>query len=103
MKLIDLNPIWVGTGGEGITETKTGKPVPRRERVAIEFDCPCGCGRPVCIPFLNPDDGGKSVYQNYGWQREGTTFETLTLTPSILRSGGCGWHGFVTKGEIVNA
>jgi len=32
------------------------------------------------------------------------TFETLTLTPSILRTpekGGCGWHGFVTNGEII--
>ena len=37
------------------------------------------------------------------WQRTGDTFETLTLHPSILRSpqkGGCGWHGWVTNGEV---
>ena len=34
------------------------------------------------------------------WGVSGSSFEDLTLTPSIdLGSGGCGWHGFITEGE----
>lgn len=27
-------------------------------------------------------------------------FQHLTLVPSILLIGGCGWHGFITNGEV---
>lgn len=38
------------------------------------------------------------------WTLEGTGYEDLTLgcepkkTRSVLLTGGCGWHGFITKG-----
>jgi hypothetical protein len=51
--------------------------------------------------FANPIDG-KGSYENgsgHRWQRDGDTFETLSITPSIQIVDGCGWHGFVTKGE----
>lgn len=83
MKLIELNPEWVGHGGEGVTD-KNGNPVPRREGVAVEFDCPCGCGNRCLVNFRNPLGGGDPVYPN-GWNREGDTFDTLTTTPSIRR------------------
>lgn len=41
------------------------------------------------------------------WTREGETIETLTLGPgkngarSVLLTGGCGWHGFVTNGDAT--
>lgn len=109
MKLIDLNPQWVGAGGEHISRKNpvTGEyePVPRREGVGVMFDCPDGCGNPCYVPFDNPLDGGPSLDPGHPrWQRKGDTFETLTLTPSILRNpgkGGCGWHGYVTNGEII--
>jgi hypothetical protein len=107
MKLIELNPQWLGNGGEGVTETATGKAVPRREGVGVDLDCPCGCDRRLYVPFKNPLDGGPSIHHSStgGWLRTGEDFETLTLTPSIQRAdpNGCRWHGFITNGEIVNA
>lgn len=91
MRLVDLNPRFLGGA-------------PDREGVGIEFDCPCGgiCGHSLFVPFENPLDGG-AQYGPTGWKRAGDTFETLTLTPSILRlaPSQCGWHGFVTNGEII--
>ncbi len=105
MKLTDLDPSWMGAGGEGISD-KDGNPVPERHGVGVVLDCPCGCGIPLYVPFLNPLDGGPAhdPQRRNNWQRTGETFETLTLTPSILRNkekGGCGWHGFITNGEII--
>lgn len=105
MKLTDLNPRFLGAGGEHITD-KEGKTVPERTGVGLKFNCPCGVGS-CYLAFSNPFDGGPP-YVNPNqptWQRTGDTFETLTLTPSIQRAdpGGCRWHGFITNGEIVNA
>jgi len=99
-KLLDLNPRWVSSGGAGVT--RDGIPVPERNGIGIMCDCPCGCAQDLFVPFANPLDGHPSDYPS-GWQREGNTFETLTLRPSILRSpkrGGCGWHGFLTLGVL---
>ncbi len=107
MKLTDLNPRWVGAGGPGIYNPDM-TPAKERHGVGILFDCPCRNHldpHPDCdILFENPLDGGPPV-EGGGpkWKREGDTFETLTLTPSILRSGACKWHGFIRNGEIVNA
>lgn len=98
-KLTELNPCWVGHGGEGISDAQ-GNAVPRRESIGISFDCPCGCGTSCFIPFANPLDGGAPVHNEaHLWQRTGDAFENLTLTPSIQRIGGCAWHGFITNGE----
>lgn len=106
MKLTDLNPQFIDAGGEGISNAD-GTPAPRRQGVGVLMDCPCGqCDEfhRLYVPFTNPLDGGAPLNGGHAtWQRTGETFETLTLTPSILRSnekGGCGWHGFVTNGEI---
>jgi len=104
VKLVDLNPRWIGAGGDDITESGTGNPVLRREGVALGFDCPCGCDQRVAVFVDPPVDGLGPYIRDAGinvWQREGSAFETLTLKPSILRSGGCGWHGFITNGEAI--
>jgi hypothetical protein len=102
VKLIDLNPRFLGSGGEGIRNAD-GSPSPRREGIGVIFNCPCGCKSECFIPFANPLDGGPAIFNGdkHVWQREGDTFEMLTLTPSILRIGGCAWHGFITKGAII--
>lgn len=110
MKLTELNPSFVGSGGEGVSDSE-GKPVPERHGVGISFDCPCGCKLPCFVCFENPLDGGLSVNgDRHTWKREGDNFEVLTLTPSILRvkwkdntgkEHGCGWHGFITNGKII--
>lgn len=143
MRLVDLNPRWVGSGGPGISQQtdrphqacagagceechQSGKeyePAPARHGIGISFDCPC----PVCtskrtggfdedfylrifVSFANPLDGGPPIHgDRHLWQRTGDTFETLSLTPSILSVAGrdgCGWHGFVGSngaqpGEVI--
>lgn len=102
MRLKELNPRFVGAGGDDITDA-AGTPVPARHGVAITFDCPCGsehCLR-VCIEFANPLDGQPPhCPDGPKWQRAGDTFEMITLTPSIQRLDCCKWHGFVTNGEV---
>ena len=101
MKLTDLNPEFVGHGGDSLADDKDGNPIPRREAVALSFDCPCGgkCGQRPCLFFENPQDGGPPL-PGTTWTRTGDTFETLTLIPSIQRKGGCNWHGFITNGDV---
>jgi hypothetical protein len=118
MRLTDLDPHWVGAGGEGVSNAD-GSPAPARHGVGLSFLCPCApctaqrTGDPdhdfslrVFVGFSNPVDGGPPYDPRPGaqWQRTGEVFETLTLTPSILRhkigTDGCDWHGFVTHGEI---
>ncbi len=134
MKLTDLRPNWVSHGGEGVymrgpnyEEVRSRNeepsidnggflPIPRRDRIGISFDCPCGkkinedspdaeWHSRIYIMFRNPEDGLGPVnlqQPHASWEREGTTFETLTIKPSILRKGGCGWHGWVTNGEVTS-
>lgn len=105
MRLAELNAEFLGAGGEGIFRAD-GSPAPQRDGVGVMLDCPCqSCGERLYVPFANPIDGGESV-EPRGWERTGDTIETLTLRPSIWRhpdKGGCGWHGWVTNGEVTGA
>jgi hypothetical protein len=105
MKLTELKPVFLSTGGPGITRSDTGEPVPKTEGVGVAFDCPCGNNdeqHRCYVPFANPIGPGPHTPSaaERGWQRTGETFETLTLTPSIQRIGDCRWHGFITNGEV---
>ena len=102
MKLTDLNPHFIGSGGEGVYD-KDGNPVPERHGVGIVFDCPCGgdC-HAMYIPFTNPLDGGPPRDAKTTWNRTGTTFDDLSLTPSIQRLDNCKWHGYITNGQATN-
>lgn len=58
----------------------------------IHFRCP-GCNEIIAIDIGYEPNQPK-------WK---INFETLTATPSILhmREGnGCGWHGYMTNGEL---
>ncbi len=104
MKLTDLNPVFLSTGGSGVYYAD-GSSMPATVGVGVMFDCPCGnhSEEHRCyVPFANPIGPGPLKSQK-GWRRTGDTFETLTLTPSIFRVqrlGGCDWHGFITNGEV---
>jgi hypothetical protein len=116
-KLVDLNPKWMEGRYAGADGAICG----------VRFDCPEGhadCWH--AIPFT-PDLAGvaRESWQTNGavWQRVGDTFETLSLSPSILRvpqfvsreaaiaagcipeyitdSTTCAFHGFVTNGAIT--
>ena len=81
----------------------------------MTFNCP------HCLPrierfslwFANPLDGGPAMppqpnSNNHRWKREGKTFATLTLSPSVNcfvgKSGeACfeqHWHGFIREGAV---
>lgn len=101
--LVELNPVFVGAGGPGISNRR-GNLVEERHGVGLSFDCPCGCKARVYVPFTNPLDGKAPVFAEYPtWERTGKTLRNLSLTPSILRSApyGCGWHGYVTDGKVL--
>lgn len=98
-KLVDLNPRWVFDD--------------QHRRIGVSFRYPVSCKFNLgddCrayVQFANTLDG--APHNPKGWQRAGETFETLTLTPSVLAhhqdftgqsSGECDWHGFVTNGEV---
>ena len=105
MFLTDLDPNFVGYGGEGISrrlEDGTSEPIPYRAGVAISFNCPCGkCSERVILNFKNPISGGDTISPHQPcWQRTGDNFEVMSLTPSIQRLGKCRWHGYLTDGEL---
>lgn len=95
MRLIELNPRWTGTGA-----IITG----------ITFDCPHCRTQRLGVVFKNAIDPEKwlerGVTRNHAeceWDRQGETFETLTLSPSVDASKldfGNHWHGFITNGEV---
>ncbi len=99
MRLTELNPAWID--------------IDKLEKVGILFDCPVhrtkGCEYPR-IPafFANPPSGCAPLPKHEAdegrWQLTGTSFEDMTLTPSILyprpKYGPQHWHGFITNGEV---
>ncbi len=95
-KLKDLQARFVGAGGDGVF-LADGSPAPKRTGVGLLFKCPCGKPHDeydlVCVMFANPLDGGPSLQEGTRpkWQRTGDTIDTITLTPSILRTNpdGC--------------
>jgi len=63
----------------------------QNEKCGILFICP-GCKTLIGIATKTSGDLP-------GWN---INFETLTSTPSILHTPphGCGWHGYLTNGEL---
>lgn len=116
MKLLNLEPTWIERHGR---------------IVGVRFICPVNDGtgphaegHSVAVLFANPPDGGAAhpddascVGNNAGrrWTRTGSTFDGMTLSPSIdcTSREGCNkqdhskcshthcWHGFVTNGAIT--
>jgi hypothetical protein len=119
MKLTELEPRFVrykpGVTVWAVPDPQTGQLIPLTfaEAQGVEFLCPLcftknsgPVGTHICdVTFADrnvPDalgshnTEGKSVR----WTVSGDSFQNLTTTPSILLEGGCGWHGFITNGEI---
>lgn len=101
VRLVDARPQWVGAGGPGVT--CAGEPVPRREGVALSFDCPIHADCRVWGLPVDPLDGGPP-HDRRAWSRTGgEDFDTVTLSPSIRIEGGpdgCEWHGFIRCGRF---
>jgi len=76
---------------------------PSKQRgLGLIFRCPCrpGCTFLIPVAFKNPVGGGEPCNDEHLWQREGETFETLTLSPSIDASKMGHWHGWIKNGEV---
>ena len=86
--LVDLEPRFTSEDGR---------------RTGVSFACP-KCGDHRVFVFVDPPfDPGPPLASP--WKRTGDTFETLTLTPSIVarrpgQTAEC-WHGFITNGQAV--
>ncbi len=95
--LSDLNALIEGTTQDG----------------HLVFDCPMGHPHRIRVPM--------GTAHPRAWATSGEFPDTLSLSPSILAAGGgepfdrslrdaeydkaskCGWHGYVTNGEVVTA
>lgn len=99
MRLTDLQPHWT-TFADPSANIRSG----------ITFQCPHCKTQRLGVLFANPIDPDKWLekgitrpHAQCEWHREGETFDTLTLTPSVDASRidvGGHWHGFITNGEI---
>lgn len=94
MRLTELEPRWF---------TQANNP----DIVGITFNCPCCNGKTrLGILFIEeidrdklPNDTHWSI-KGIKWHREGETFETISLTPSIDASKWGHWHGHITNGQV---
>lgn len=56
------------------------------------FVCPCGCGEQGHVSF---DNAPKQDHPRWHWNENE---HRPTLTPSLNKTDGCGWHGYLTDG-----
>lgn len=59
--------------------------------------CPCGCGAEGGISFVGETYGKRGEGTRPLWDWNGDE-DKPSLTPSILRTAGCKWHGYLTDG-----
>lgn len=63
----------------------------------VEFNCPCGCGNVVWIPYHKIWQQ-KEEYPSWGFREQ---HGKVTLSPSILSSGfPCRSHYFISENRI---
>lgn len=115
-KLVDLHPEWLRNKTDATSEKwgiqfycPCGTP-PRRDCTCADPECPTGPNSSSLVPgcdfaivalmFDNPVSGPVSKWGREKWHRDGDTFETLTLSPSIHAVGH--WHGWLRNGMLVS-
>lgn len=108
MRLIDLDPIWVGAYDASTHDFRELEPFEMAIAQGIMFLCP------VCFTKNNGPVGTETVlcwFKHCGipddaepgpgrWDMSGTGFGDLTLAPSV-NVGNEHWHGHLRNGEIV--
>lgn len=99
MRLVDLNPRWVTTppawfGTLGRVDRWT---------VGVSFDCPHCRSFRIAVMFQNPfgADGAAPPSPDRKWAREGETFDTMTLSPSVDHSARGHAHLSIVAGEVI--
>lgn len=117
MRLVDLEPEFVryrtDTGPSGVRQILSPA-ANLAEAQGVMFLCPVCFARNggsvgthlIAVTFhgrgATDDQGSRGRGgQPSRWHATGSSAEDLTLTPSIdLGPGGCGWHGFITNGDV---
>lgn len=87
--------MWLSSGGSGVTDSRTGLPVPVKEFAALAFLCP-DCGDYGAVGVWD----GVGEKHGHNWEWDGNR-ELPTLSPSIQRMDGCKWHGHLVAGVWV--
>ena len=65
----------------------------------ILYNCPCGCGGVVDIPYFRADRQQKELYPSWAYKE---TDGRATLSPSVYSSGFlCKSHYFIRDNKIV--
>lgn len=72
---------------------------PTKQFAGMVFMCPCGCGEKGSLAFDVPV---RTEREKQMWQWNGDV-DKPTLTPSIQKTTGCMWHGFLKEGIFTNA
>lgn len=60
-----------------------------------EYNCPCGCGAVIMIPYFTPGTKGNQ----YGWELSEKDGKA-TLSPSVYSKLACGSHYFIRQNRI---
>jgi len=114
MRLIDLEPRWVVAhrwdDADGTMQFQWAEAPLRRHGMGLSFLCPVHRDHRLAVMFANPLDGQPpDAEAQYLWKRDGDTFESITLGPSVDASGNTSsngeiqtpcWHGFIRNGMI---
>lgn len=106
MRLTDLKPRWMTeVGASGHREGQVSR---QQDAQGIRMLCPL-CFRQnggsigthsVIVPFKDRNVPADAYPRMARWEASGNDFTDLTTIPSILIGEGCGWHGFITGGEV---
>ena len=108
MRLVDLSPHWV-TQMDANGSHWEDKVSRQQDAQGVRILCPkCFTenGGPVgthsvIVLFKDRDIPPEAMPLMARWEVSGNDFNDLTTTPSILINGGCGWHGFITNGDVT--
>lgn len=73
------------------------QPNPVTGRCYLFFVCPCGCGGVSSVPLRLKDSPEAKAKDREVWDWDGDR-DKPTLSPSLQKTEGCRWHGYLKKG-----
>jgi hypothetical protein len=109
MRLLELDPKWAH-GASSHATTEESLAVESSEKFLI-INCPKHPAHRLAIrvgPQARSFQDGDVT--RHVWRMTGSTFDDLTLSPSVQICGGhdvpilaieCGWHGCIKNGEVL--
>lgn len=72
------------------------------EAQGITFVCPeCANGHSTGVLFRDRGVPDNTWRNSCRWTASGTSYEDLTLSPSVDGGSGC-WHGFIQNGDVTS-